>query len=213
MTLHPEVMPEPQQRLLRALGPRATARGFYLGGGTAVALYEGHRRSVDLDWFSGAPMGDPLRLAAGLVEDGIELEVESVDVGTLHGHVEGVRVSFLEYRYPLLQSLVDWPAYGCRLASREDLLCMKLAAIAGRGARKDFLDVYALGISGLPPSKGLDLYREKYATSDVGHVLFSLAYFDDAEGEAMPEVLGGEDWAEVRRTIEGWVLEIARREP
>lgn len=190
-----------------------TGRGYYLAGGTAVAIHEGHRRSVDLDWFTADPMGDPLRVVTSLADEGVELDVTATDAGTVHGEVEGTRVSFLEYRYPLLQPLVAWAAYRCRLASREDLLCMKLAAIAGRGARKDFLDVYALGTSGLSLSTGLDLYREKYGTADVGHVLFSLAYFDDAEAEAMPEVLEDVEWATVRKTIEVWVREIARREP
>ncbi|NIQ96181.1 MAG: nucleotidyl transferase AbiEii/AbiGii toxin family protein, partial [Desulfuromonadales bacterium] len=64
--------------------------------------------------------------------------------GTLHGTVAGIRVSFLEYRYPLLQPLVPWATYGFSLASLEDLACMKLSAIAQRGAKKDFIDLHAL---------------------------------------------------------------------
>lgn len=50
MSLHPEVLGIRQKRLLSRLGPLMRDRGFYLGGGTAVALWLGHRRSVDLDW-------------------------------------------------------------------------------------------------------------------------------------------------------------------
>ena len=52
MSFHPEVMPFGQQEVLRVLGPVATGRDFYLGGRTAVAIHLGHRRSVDLDWFT-----------------------------------------------------------------------------------------------------------------------------------------------------------------
>jgi predicted nucleotidyltransferase component of viral defense system len=38
--------------VLDAIGKRAFSRRFYLAGGTALALQLGHRRSVDLDFFS-----------------------------------------------------------------------------------------------------------------------------------------------------------------
>ena len=45
----------PQMRdLLRLIGRRPFARRFYLVSGTALALRFGHRRSVDLDFFSEA---------------------------------------------------------------------------------------------------------------------------------------------------------------
>jgi len=43
MTLHAEVLSDAQLALLPALGQPASERGFYLGGGTAVALHLGHR--------------------------------------------------------------------------------------------------------------------------------------------------------------------------
>lgn len=43
----------PEMRdLLRFIGQRPFAERFYLAGGTALALRLGHRRSVDLDFFS-----------------------------------------------------------------------------------------------------------------------------------------------------------------
>src|SRR5439155_4515726 len=51
MKLHLEVLPPEQLRVLRPLGPIADREGFYLAGGTALALQLGHRRSIDFDWF------------------------------------------------------------------------------------------------------------------------------------------------------------------
>ena len=51
--MHLEVLPPDQQNALRQLGPAAKDQGFYLGGGTAVAVHLGHRQSIDLDWFTG----------------------------------------------------------------------------------------------------------------------------------------------------------------
>lgn len=203
--LHPEVLTASQRDVLEALGPFLRARDFYLVGGTAVAIHLGHRRSVDLDWFTGDALPDPLRLAEALRREIGGLDVGSVAPGTLHAEASGVLLSFLEYRYPLLRDLVDWDEYGCRLAPLEDLACMKLSAVSSRGARKDFIDIHALGRAGWTLDRMLSLYREKYETRDIGHVLYSLVYFDDAEPEEMPEMLSDVGWEDVKRTLEGWV--------
>ncbi len=66
MTFHPEVLTARQRRLLARIGPPVTREGFYLAGGTAIAILLGHRRSDDLDWFTGEPLGDALLLAQRL---------------------------------------------------------------------------------------------------------------------------------------------------
>jgi len=53
LSFHPEALGAVQKRDLRQLGPLMTQRQFYLGGRTALAIYFGHRRSVDFDWFTG----------------------------------------------------------------------------------------------------------------------------------------------------------------
>jgi len=50
--MHSRVMTASQKRALSLLGPVSSQHGFILAGGTAVALHLGHRRSVDLDWFT-----------------------------------------------------------------------------------------------------------------------------------------------------------------
>jgi len=55
----------------------------------------------------------------------------------------------------------------------------------------------------------LDLYRRKYATEDVGHVLASLCYFDDAERDPMPEMLVPVDWGTLETTVQLWVKALA----
>ncbi|MCL4205439.1 MAG: hypothetical protein KJ000_23400 [Pirellulaceae bacterium] len=60
MNWHLDVLPSVQRNVLRQLGPVAADLGFYLAGGTAVALYLGHRESLDLDWFTEEMGGEPL---------------------------------------------------------------------------------------------------------------------------------------------------------
>jgi predicted nucleotidyltransferase component of viral defense system len=184
-----------------------TQRQFYLAGGTALAIYFGHRYSVDLDWFTKKQIRDPMRLAQEIRDQGIHLKTVSIEKGTLYGTVSGVKVSFLEYRYPLLRPHVAWPEFGCSISSMEDIACMKLSAIAQRGSRKDFVDIYALGLGHVPLRQMLQLYQEKFAVRDIAHVLYGLAYFDDADKERMPRMLWDIDWKTIKKTIQGWVRE------
>jgi hypothetical protein len=211
MDYYPEIMPDAQQGALRAAGQFATELGFYLAGGTALAIQVGHRRSIDFDWFTPSRIADPLRLAADLRQPLRDFEVTGTEAGTLHGSAGAVKFSFLEYPYPALVEPVAWPEYSCRLASLEDLASMKLSAIGSRGAKKDFVDIYALGRTRFSLADMLSLYQRKFSVRDVGHIVMSLSYFDDAEAEEMPEMLWDVDWPEIRRTIERWVQGLMKR--
>jgi predicted nucleotidyltransferase component of viral defense system len=211
MSFHPEVMPAAQQTMLRRLAAIAGERGFYLAGGTALAIQVGHRRSVDLDWFSPSAI-DPMALAADLRGTGISIQVTDVEEGTLHGTAGGVKLSFLEYRYPDLVPPIEWREYGVRLCALEDLACMKLSAVGGRGAKKDFIDLFALGREKFTLPQMLEFYGQKYDVSDLGHTLFALTFFDDAEQDDTPEMLWQIDWDEVKSVVEGWVQEYAQQQ-
>ncbi|MGH7494343.1 MAG: nucleotidyl transferase AbiEii/AbiGii toxin family protein [bacterium] len=186
-----------------------TRRGFYLADGTAVALHLGHRRSIDLDWFITDRMEDALQLSQALREEGIPLVVGQFERGTLHATVAGVRVTVLEYRYPHLKRPALSQELGCRLASLDDLACMKLSAIAQRGARKDFIDLYALLQEHKSLKQMLRLYSRKFAIDDFGHVLYALAYFDDAEREPMSNMLWKVNWRQLKEELQKQVKTVA----
>ena len=208
--LHSTALSAIQKTVLRKLGPVMTQQQFYLAGGTALAVYFGHRHSVDLDWFTKKQIRDAIRLAQEIHAEDIHLKTVSIEKGTLYGTVSGVKVGFLEYRYPLLRPLVPWPEVGCLIASMQDIACMKLSAIAQRGSRKDFVDIYALGLKHISLKQMLQLYQEKFAVQDIAHVLYGLAYFDDADKERMPRMLWDIDWKTIKKVIQGWVREAAR---
>lgn len=210
MKIHADILTAAQQRALRRLGPFALREGFYLGGGTAVALQLGHRRSGDLDWFTPVQPADPLRLAASLRQEKIPFVTGQAERGTLHGRAYRVQLSFFEYAYPLLKPAFHWREVGCPIASLADLACMKLAAIAQRGSKKDFIDLYALGQKRYSLTDMLAFYRSKYDVRDIGHILYGLSYFDEAEKERMPRMIWNVDWKEIRKTVQGWVKSCAR---
>jgi hypothetical protein len=107
-------------------------------------------------------------------------------------------VSFIGYVYPLLFPTTEYS--GVAVADPRDIACMKLSAIAGRGARRDFVDLYvAARRFGL--REILRLFSRKYAQAAYSrlHLLKSLTYFDDAEKDPMPHALMPLDWSDVRR--------------
>jgi predicted nucleotidyltransferase component of viral defense system len=205
MGFHEKVLTHDQKRALERLGPFTFKQDFYLAGGTALAIYLGHRRSRDFDWFTTGPISDAMNLAGLIREEGIPFSVRQVARGTLNGSVSKVPVSFFEYGYPLLRKVIYWPEFGCRLASLSDIACMKLSAIAQRGHKKDFVDLYALGTKSFSLKQMLSFYQKKFSLRDIGHVLFALSYFDDAEKERMPMMLWKFQWNTMKKAIQTWV--------
>jgi hypothetical protein len=203
---HKSILTDVQKRVLRAVGPFARRAGFYLAGGTAVALRFGHRRSEDFDWFAPA-LPRPEALLSDLQAQGLPLQDTQIEAGTVISRIEGVKVSFFEYRYPLLDSLDPWPEYDTDVASVRDLGAMKLLAVAQRGSRKDFVDVYELLQNGAALPRMLEDFREKFKTDSIS-ALRGLTYFDDAETEPMPEMLNTVEWPTMKRAVAGAVREV-----
>jgi hypothetical protein len=199
----------PQTRAIGQLGPFARERGIYLAGGTAVALHLGHRQSVDLDWFGQDIIDDPLKLAHEIQARGISFNTVSADVGTLHGIVDSVQVSLLNYPYTPLEPIIECDSLSCDLAAILDLATMKLAAVEHRGSKKDFIDVYAIAAEQVPLLTMIAAYQRRYCVSDTGRLLCSLTYFDDAEADPMPAMRWSVAWEEVKAAIREWVKALA----
>jgi len=201
MKFHPEILSNKQRELLEQTGSIINQRGFYLAGGTAVALYFGHRKSIDFDWFFPGKMDEPEKIQQFFKKENIDFQITNMAPGTLHGTIEDVRFSFLEYKYPLLNERIEWKNKGIMLASLSDLACMKLSAIAQRGSRKDFVDIYVLLETQFSLDKMFKLYKQKYQKNNIAPVLYSLSYFDDAEEEPMPEMIQDFTWEQVKKEI------------
>ena len=177
---------------------------FYLAGGTALALLEGHRISMDLDFLAPA-IGPPDELAERIAAQGLAITVTATARETLYLETGGVQVSFIGSPIPLLGPPRAIASALLPLASEEDIAAMKLAAVSARGSRKDFIDLWVLVTRHKPLAEYLDAFRRKYKTHDVGHVVKSLVYFDDADAEPPLRLLAPVDWARVKEDFRGWV--------
>lgn len=207
MSLHWEATPGGMQNVLRSISTALCETDFYLAGGTALALLEGHRVSVDLDLFSPS-FGDPEAVLVTLEAAHLEAMTTSISPKTLYLQVQETTVSLFGYSYPLVASLLRPDNSLLPLASREDIVAMKLAAIASRGSRKDFIDLWLLVTRYWPLSDCLELYRKKFAARDIGHVVRSLTYFDDADEEPPLRLLIDVDWEEIKLDLVGRVKEL-----
>jgi hypothetical protein len=177
--------------------------GTYLVGGVAVALELKHRTSLDIDLFVPRDFEED-RLAERMAATLPDLCIVNRARGTLHLELGGVPTSILSYRYPTLTPPAVRADVAVPVASEDDLVCMKLSAIAGRGAAKDFWDLDMLlghGAAAGTLEEALALFSRKYASEDVGHVVRSLAYFGDADAAPLPAGLDAGQWGEVKRRM------------
>jgi hypothetical protein len=198
---HDEILGAKQRMALRQIAPILSKKGFYLAGGTALALYLGHRRSVDLDWFARLKKFDPESLTLELQEKGIKFRSASADEGTLYGSLGGVKLSAIRYNCSLLKPLIFCVPYGSRLASLEDIAAMKIQALIQRGIKRDFVDLYCLIQKKFTLKQIFGFYRRKYSMTDFGHVAYALTYFEDAEGQELPNMLWDVSWRNVKSSI------------
>jgi hypothetical protein len=58
----------------------------------------------------------------------------------------------------------------------------------------------------------LKWYQEKFAVEDVAHLLYSLAYFDDADRERLPRMLWDVHWRTMKETIRTSLRSVTRNE-
>ena len=87
------------------------------------------------------------------------------------------------------------------MANLDDIACMRLSAIASRGSRKDFVDIYYLIKNLRSLEEYLKLYMDKFKNRDIGHVVRSLVYFDDAEIEPDIRMIKPLSWKKLKLDI------------
>lgn len=187
-----------QRQALTKLAPIVAAQKMYLAGGVGIALRLGHRCSRDLDFFSTQAIADPLQLAALIQAKGVKFKTTSTAPGTLYGQIGKLPVSFIEYRYAPLTRLQS--VEGVRVASIRDLAAMKISAIADRGAKKDFIDIYFM-LEKISLSKMIAAYRDRFNTEDISHVVMALIYFDEADKERTPKMIRAFSWPKLKSTF------------
>ena len=192
---HNEAITAATEETLRELHAHGLLTTAYLAGGTALALRFGHRRSLDLDFFEES-LFDQESLIQRL-EALSDFSLVSKAPHTVHATIGATKVSFLGYPYLALfppERFLRIP-----VADARDIACMKISAVASRGTKRDFVDLYFAGKQfGLGAI--FDWFSRKFASTRYSrmHLLKSLTYFQDAELDPMPDMLVPLQWNEVK---------------
>jgi len=199
--MYPQTLYPKTKQVLDIIATKPFLNNFYLAGGTALALQLGHRLSIDLDFFTDNFDREIILSDIKNLSPTISQEAQ----GTLEVVIDGVKTSFFEYQYTVLNPYNYYNSIA--LASEMDILCMKLTAISSRGAKKDFIDLY-FGLLKYDFVQIWESFEKKYLGINYQklHILKSLIYFEEAENEPDPVLIKETNWPEVKKTISEKIL-------
>lgn len=167
-----------------------------LVGGTALALQIGHRISVDLDFFGTIDFSSVYDSTTFENFKKIRILKTSKNINIFS--IDDIKVDFVNYTYPWIQE--ELIIEGVRMAGLKDIAAMKLAAVTGRGSRKDFIDIYFL-LKQFKLKEMIGFYNKKYYDGSEYLVLKSLTYFNDAEEESIIKTLDKTIWENIKSRI------------
>jgi len=188
--------------LLNTLMQDEQLHHFNLVGGTALALYMGHRKSVDLDLFSPIHF-DIKNLEKHLNETYGFIKQKESDA-TLLGFINGIKIDCIRYDYPPVQPVFIHD--DIRLCSMPDIAAMKLVAISQNGTRlKDFVDMAYLSTK-MSLNEMLAAYEKKYPNNHKISALKGLSYHNDIDFRYEIELMTGKfKWKAIEKRIYGMI--------
>lgn len=195
--LHTKAVEQKTLDLLIRLSELDCLQDFILVGGTALALQYGHRKSIDLDFFGDVSELDESFFTEFFrsVGDAHLINKSRVMLGYF---IDNIKVDVVKYKYPFLNNPIENGPI--RLAHPQDIGAMKLAAITGRGKKKDFVDLYYL-LKEYSMSDLCNFYQRKFPDGNLYIVLKSIGYFEDADTDQDLVMIEEVDWVEIKETI------------
>jgi hypothetical protein len=175
--MHKEILTNEQLQLLPLI--KTFGSDFGLVGGTAIALYLGHRRSIDFDLFSQNEFENQ-KIRRKIVKFYMIDQVIRDEIGQFTLQIKDVRFTFFFYPYLILfshnfENIIKLPDI-------LTLAAMKAFALGRRAKWKDYVDLYfvAKEYHGLK-----NIYRkaDEIFGSEFNEKLFrsQLAYFADID--------------------------------
>jgi predicted nucleotidyltransferase component of viral defense system len=184
--------------------------GFYLAGGTALALQLGHRHSIDFDFYTSDAF-DEMAFERDAVANLDKFKVTQRNSGKLIGQIGAVDVNFYYYPYSMIESVIVTEHID--VCSIPDIAAMKLIAVSQRGIRRDFLDLYVISRN-YELAQMIEWAQNKYSQFDIHECLKSLTYFKDAEkdesGRGM-EINEPIIWSKIKYFFASQAVELANK--
>jgi len=177
--LHKEILTEDQQNLLPAV--KSFIKDFGLVGGTAVALYLGHRTSIDFDLFTKNPDHElvPKKLLGQFRRFALVGTILVAEAHELTFLTEtNVKVTF--YNFPHTIPYAERFGSYITMPSLLTLAAMKAYALGARAKWKDYVDLYFIMHEHHPLSE-IAAQADKLFGGEFNERLLrqQLTYFDD----------------------------------
>ena len=185
--------------LLKKISEGVSIDDYYMIGGTALSLQLGLRESYDFDFCVKSQFNNEILLSE--LKNIGNVEVLQNQKGTCDVLLNGVQVSFFYYTNKVIKDFVkaeEMPKL--KIASVLDIAVMKIVAIGGRGAKKDFFDLYNIIekckitidelVEGLIQKCGDNV--------NYVNIIMGLSYFEDAEDEILPDTFVNYDWQKIK---------------
>jgi len=116
-------------------------REYYMVGGTAIALYLGHRRSIDFDLFKNSTIRHKKNVQK-IKSFGFEPKITRHVSEQMNLVVNEVKITFFQYPYPI-KAINNFEQI-IRMPDLLDLAAMKAFALGGRAKWKDYVDIFFL---------------------------------------------------------------------
>lgn len=161
--------------LIQQLCKHPELSDFVLVGGTALSLQIGHRKSIDIDFFSLKEFDS--ESMAEFLRSKYDFEVQTRFKNALMGTLNNIKVDIISHKYAWIKD--TFTQEGIRMADIADIAAMKLNAIVGNGSRvKDYADIAFLS-SHFSLQQMLDFFEKKYPNNNSVIALKSLCYFQD----------------------------------
>lgn len=132
-------MNDDQMSLLPVI--REFKREYYLVGGTAIALYLGHRRSIDFDLFKFSMISAKKNIEK-LSRSNVDFTITRNVTEQLNLIANNVKMTFFQYPFQI-EAKNDFEKV-IRIPDLLDLAAMKAYALGRRSKWKDYVDLYFL---------------------------------------------------------------------
>jgi hypothetical protein len=204
----------PLLKLIEKLNFVPEMAASYLGRGTALALQLGHRKSEDLDFFIPEVISIE-SLMRSIQEEGEDILVLNQTPAHTEFLLRKIRVDIIRERisprFPLLSLHPLAPEL--KMADVRDIGRMKLLAIASRGSKKDFVDLFCLTRDIIPLESLIALSESECREVKYSRLVFlkGLVDFEEAEQEPDPLMIRENSWEAIKEGLKREVRQIAHK--
>lgn len=201
------VLTKEQMALAERLLPQI--EGFYLAGGTALALQIGHRRSLDFDLASSKQIS-PFDLERKLINRGFAIQkIFTATNDEFSVLIHATRVTFFSFPFNV-KHRITWQRGQITLPEIIELGAMKAYALGRRSKWKDYVDLYFLLKFKLSMEELVEKAKEIFS-SHFNSKLFreQLCYFEDIDySETIEYVDYAPEDNQIRKFLEAIAIRI-----